>query len=136
LLDMGIAGSQISLSSQQSAHDLPVLLQAGVQYIATSMRQLTRYAEVSGPGTSVGRRVNPSLGGAGHNNRTSTGGVASSFGLWHEYVESALEFADSKQVTINRLHMHVGYGADPAIWGNVIDTALSVVRRMPDVTVL
>src|SRR6185437_13735952 len=32
LLDMGIAGSQISLSSQQSAHDLPVLLQAGVQY--------------------------------------------------------------------------------------------------------
>lgn len=136
LLDMGVAGNKISLSSQQSAHNLPALLQAGVQYTATSMHQLTQLAQATGPGASVGLRVNPSIGGAGHNNRTSTGGVASSFGLWHEYVESALEFAASKQITINRLHIHVGSGADPAIWGEVMDTALSVVRRMPDVTVL
>lgn len=136
LLQMGIPGSQISLSSQQSAHDLPALLQAGVKYVATSMRQLTHYADAAGPGTTVGLRVNPSLGGAGHNNRTSTGGVSSSFGLWHDYLEEALAFAASKQITINRLHIHVGSGADPAIWGEVMDMALKVVRHMPDVTVL
>lgn len=136
LLNMGIPGNKISLSSQQSAHDLPALLNAGVQYVATSMRQLTLFADAAEPGASVGLRVNPSIGGAGHNNRTSTGGVASSFGLWHEYVGSALALVASKQITIERLHIHVGSGADPAIWGEVMDTALAVVRRMPDVTVL
>ncbi len=136
LLHMGIPGSKISLSSQQSAHDLAALLDAGVQYVATSMRQLKLFAEAAGPGATVGLRVNPSIDGAGHSNRTSTGGVTSSFGLWHEYVAQALSFAASKEITIDRVHIHVGSGADPAIWGTVMDMALSVVRRMPEVTVL
>ena len=136
LLERGIPGHSISLSSQQSAHNLGALLEAGVQYVATSMRQLGLFAETAGPGTSVALRVNPPIAGAGHNNRNSTGGASASFGLWHDYVETALDFAKSKRLTINRLHIHVGSGADPAIWGQVMDTALSVVRRMPDVSVL
>jgi diaminopimelate decarboxylase len=136
LLEQGIPGDRISLSSQQSAHNLQQLLGAGVRYVATSMHQVELFAEAAGQGANVALRVNPSLDSAGHNNRTSTGGVASSFGLWHEYVEQALAYANSKQITIERVHIHVGSGADPAIWESAMESALSIVRRMPDVTTL
>lgn len=135
LLGKGIDGSRISLSSQQPAHNLPELIVAGVQYVATSMHQLELFAAAAGPGANVALRVNPGMG-AGHNNRTSTGGINSSFGLWHEYLESALRLAHDKQLVINRVHIHIGSGADPSIWGNAMDKALHVVERMPDVATL
>lgn len=135
LLEQGIPGAHISLSSQQPAHNLAHLLEAGVQYVATSRHQLKLFTQTATPGSSVGLRVNPGIG-AGHNNRTSTGGVASSFGLWHEYLEETLAYANERRIIINRLHLHIGSGADPSVWGEVMDTALSLVRRMPDVTIL
>ena len=136
LLEQGIVGEKISLSSQQSAHNLPELLSAGVQYVATSMHQLELFADAAKSGAHVGLRVNPSLDGAGHNNRTSTGGVASSFGLWNEYLDDALEFTKAKRITIDRLHIHIGSGAEPAVWGKAMDMSLDIARRMPDVMTL
>ena len=135
LLGQGIAGQKISLSSQQPAHNLPQILQAGVHYVATSMRQLELFAKQAPAGAHVALRVNPGVG-AGHNNRTSTGGVASSFGLWHEYLPQALAFAAEKQLVVDRVHIHVGSGAHPSVWGEVMNTALDIVRQMPDVTTL
>lgn len=135
LLARGIPGEKISLSSQQPAHNLPELLAQGVKYVATSQHQLQLFANVTTMGARVALRINPGLG-AGHNNRTSTGGSASSFGLWHEYLEDALQFAHDNQIVIDRVHMHIGSGADPSVWGEAMDTALSIVRRMPDVTTL
>jgi diaminopimelate decarboxylase len=115
LLDMGIAGERISLSSQQPAHNLDQLLEVNVQYVATSLHQLELYCQSTvRPGT-VGLRVNPGVG-SGHNNRTTTGGINSSFGLWHEYLEEAHSLAERHGVNINRLHVHIGSGADPSIW--------------------
>jgi diaminopimelate decarboxylase len=136
LLEQGITGNKISLSSQQSAHNLPELLSAGVEYVATSMHQLELYAAAAGPDTRLTLRVNPTIDRAGHNNRTSTSGKNSAFGLWHEYIEDALHLAKSKRITIDRLHMHIGSGADPSVWGNAIGSALNIVRRMPDVITL
>jgi diaminopimelate decarboxylase len=136
LLAQGIAGVKISLSSQQSAHNLPELLAAGVHYAATSLHQLELFARVAGPGNEVALRVNPDIDGGGHNRRTSTSGVASAFGLWHEYLGQALKLAKSKRLVISRLHMHIGSGADPAVWGRAMDSALAIVRQMPEVTTL
>jgi len=136
LLERGIAGEKISLSSQQSAHNLPELLEAGVQYAATSMHQLELFAAAAQPSAQVTLRVNPAIDKAGHNNRTSTSGVNSAFGLWHEYLDNALRFAQEKRITITRLHMHIGSGADPSVWGRAMDAALQIVQRMPDVTIL
>jgi diaminopimelate decarboxylase len=136
LLSQGVPGDRISLSSQQSAHNLEELLQAGVRYVASSMHQLEVFINAAHRGNAVSLRVNPAIDSAGQNNRLSTSGIASSFGLWHEYVGKALEYAAYNQIVINRLHMHIGTGADPAIWANAMDTALSIVRQMPDVTVL
>ncbi|HEY1835319.1 MAG TPA: diaminopimelate decarboxylase [Candidatus Saccharimonadales bacterium] len=135
LLRQGIAGDKISLSSQQSAHNLPDLLSAGVQYVATSMHQLELFTVVAEPGSRLALRVNPPVG-YGHNNRLTTAGKNSSFGLWHEHLTAALQLAKAKNIIIDRLHIHVGTGADPSAWAKVIDAALSIVRDMPDVTTL
>lgn len=135
LLNQGIEGSKISLSSQQPAHNLAELLDAGVRYVATSLHQLELYIKTAPKGSSVGLRVNPGLG-AGHNNRTTTGGANSSFGLWNAYLPQALAMATDAGITITRLHIHIGSGADPKLWGEVMKTALGIVSQMPDVTSL
>lgn len=80
-------------------------------------------------------RINPDLG-QGHNNRTSTGGVSASFGLWHEYIPDAVALTEKAGVTIDRLHIHIGSGADPSIWGAVMDRALLIAQKLPTVTSL
>lgn len=135
LLEQGIPGEKISLSSQQPAHNLSELLDAGVKYVATSLHQLQLFINTTPRGSHVGLRVNPGLG-AGHNNRTTTGGANSSFGLWNAYVPQALSLAKGAGMTIDRLHVHIGSGADPKMWGEVIKTALAIAEQMPDVTSL
>lgn len=135
LLEQGIPGHVISLSSQQPAHNLRELLRAGVHYVATSLHQLALYAASPQRPGRVGLRVNPGLG-AGHNNRNMTGGANSSFGLWNAYVPDALRLAQAEGLTIDRLHVHAGSGADPDMWGTMLQTALAIAHDMPDVTVL
>ena len=74
LLELGIPGDKISLSSQQPAHNLTALIEAGVLYVASSLHQLELFLASENHPTSVGLRVNPGIG-AGHNNRTTTGGA-------------------------------------------------------------
>lgn len=135
LLAAGIPGEHISLSSQQPAHNLAELVAAGVHAVATSKHQLELLAQVAKPGAHIALRVNPGVGD-GHSYRTTTGGVGSSFGLWHDYLEDALAFAHSKKLVVSRLHVHIGSGADRSVWANVMDVALKLVERMPDVTTM
>lgn len=135
LLKLSVPGDHISLSSQQPAHNLKQLLEAGVRYIATSCHQMKLFIKTVPPGSHVGLRINPGVG-SGHNNRTTTGGVNSSFGLWHKYLDDVLELARQHAVLVSTLHIHIGSGADPAAWGNTIDKALEIAARMPDVTIL
>lgn len=131
LLAQGILGKHISLSSQQSPHNLQELLDAGVLFVATSLKQLRLFLESNHPNT-VGIRINPNMG-VGHNNRTSTGGLNSGFGIWYEYAKKAIELAKTQNVVIDRLHIHVGSGADPSIWGEVMDRSLSIAEKFNDV---
>jgi len=135
LLEQGIAGNLISLSSQQPAHNLPELLKAGVNFVATSMHQLELFVAAQDRPDTVGLRVNPGMG-LGHNNRLTTGGPAASFGLWHEYVPQALQFAGENGITIDRLHVHVGTGGDPNKWGHILDVGLTVAEQIPSIVSL
>jgi len=135
LLSLGIPGKNISLSSQQSPHDLPTLLSEGVLFVATSLKQLQLFLDAPGRPNTVGIRINPNIG-SGHNNRTTTGGTNASFGIWHEYATRALTLARASGVTIDRMHVHIGSGADPSVWGGVMDTCLTIIKRFEDVTSL
>jgi diaminopimelate decarboxylase len=135
LLRAGFAGARISLSSQQSAHSLPELLAAGVLYVATSFKQLEIFLNTANRPDKIGVRINPAMG-SGHNNRTNTGGVNSSFGIWYEYGKRVREMTTAAGVIIDRLHIHIGSGADPYVWGQVMEQAIDIVREYPDVTSL
>ncbi len=135
LLRAAVAGPCVSLSSQQSPHNLPELLEAGVLFVATSFKQLETFLETANRPNKIGVRINPAMG-SGHNNRTNTGGVNSSFGIWHEYGEKVRAMTEAAGVTIDRLHIHIGSGADPYVWGQVMDQALDIAREYPDVTSL
>ena len=135
LLGAGVAGPRISLSSQQSPHNLPELLSAGVLFVATSFKQLDAFLKTANRPDKVGVRINPAMG-SGHNNRTNTGGVNSSFGIWYEYGERVRAMTEVAGVAIDRLHIHIGSGADPYVWGQVMEQALDIAREYPDVTSL
>jgi len=135
LLKLGVPGSHISLSSQQSPHNLKELLDNEVLFVATSIKQLELFLNTAEKSPTVGVRINPDMG-HGHNNRTSTGGKTASFGIWHEYIPKVIELANNHDVQIDRLHLHVGSGADPRVWTDVMDRALEITDLIPSVTSL
>lgn len=134
LMALGISGSRISLSTQELPDDFDDLHRAGVSINACSLLQLERFGKAL-PGEKVGLRFNPGQGSGG-TNRTNVGGVASSFGIWHEYVTEVQELLQRYQLKAFRIHTHIGSGSDPAVWLNVAQLSLSMVRCFPDVTVL
>lgn len=135
LLRYGVEGAKISLSSQilRDGRDLHDVLQAGVLPVATSIAQIGRLASRGVEEMAV--RINPGKG-SGHNNRTNVGGPASSFGIWYQQLHEVMAAAESADVTIDRLHTHIGSGADPEVWQGAIQKSLAIVEQMPDVTTL
>jgi diaminopimelate decarboxylase len=133
---LGIPHSKISLTAQQlpSLGDLHDFVTKRMKFNACSLHQLEQYGKLL-PGTEVGIRVNPGLGSGG-NNRTNVGGPASSFGIWHEYLELALEIAEKYRLTIVRVHTHIGSGSDPEIWKKVAGMSLDITKRVPSASCL
>ena len=136
LLELGVNGGHISLSSQQSPHNIDELLKAQVHFVATSMKQIQLFLKSKNHPETIGVRINPDITNGGHNKRTSTGGVTASFGIWHEYTDAILRQTTSQGVKITRLHIHIGSGADTSIWEQVIDTSLQVCEKFIDVVSL
>jgi diaminopimelate decarboxylase len=131
LMLAGIGASSISLSSQETPHDLKGLVEKGVRYDACSPRQLEEYGKLF-PGTALSVRINPGLG-SGHNQRTNVGGPASSFGIWHERLDEIFAICAKYNLRIEVFHSHIGSGADPEVWARVAAMNLDIVRKMPDV---
>jgi len=78
-------------------------------------------------------RMNPGLG-SGSTKRTNTGGPASSFGIWHEYLPDVQKIAAQHGLTIRTLHSHIGSGTDPDVWKRVSGMTLDLAAALPDVT--
>lgn len=136
-LKAGIPGNHILLTSQQlppNDETFQKLITAGVQFTATSLHQLREYCRLF-PNSNVSVRVNPGMG-SGMNNRLTTGGVNASFGIWYEYIPEVLEVTRDTNVSITRLHTHIGTGTDPAEWEAALDINLHLVEKLPGVTTL
>ncbi|HVA11111.1 MAG TPA: diaminopimelate decarboxylase [Candidatus Dormibacteraeota bacterium] len=133
-LRAGIDPQDILITGQELPKNLAELVERGVQFNACSLHQLEEYGSQF-PGTNVSVRVNPGLG-SGHSNKTNVGGPAASFGIWYEYTEDIKKTATEYDLTIERLHTHIGSGSDPAVWMKVAQMSLDQVRAFPDVTTL
>ncbi|MDP0500226.1 MAG: diaminopimelate decarboxylase [Verrucomicrobiota bacterium JB022] len=131
LMRAGVPASHISLSTQELPDNFAEYVRQGLKVNACSLNQLERFGQAF-PGGRVGLRVNPGLG-SGHVNRTNVGGPASSFGVWHAQLDRAVEIAARHNLTIERLHSHIGSGTDPEVWERVVELNLEIVRRLPAV---
>ena len=133
-LRAGVPADHILVTAQQAPDNLKELLDQGVLFTACSLHQLAQFGELF-PGTRVCIRVNPGLGG-GHNNRTNVGGPSSSFGIWHGHLDEVFEVQRQYDLTISRMHTHIGSGSDPEVWQRCAHMSLDIVSRLPDVTTL
>jgi diaminopimelate decarboxylase len=127
----GFAPDRIQLTSQMPSQRLAEHVRRGVVFNACSLHQLEAYGGVA-PGREVSVRMNPGLG-SGSTKRTNTGGPASSFGIWHEYLDDVTAIAARHGVRITRLHSHVGSGTDPEVWKRCARMTLDLVERLPEV---
>ncbi len=133
-LNAWIPADHIQLTGQEMPKDLRKIVDMGVEFNATSLHQLETYGKIY-PGTNTSIRVNPGMGSGG-TNRTNVGGPGSSFGIWHEHLEEVKEIAIKYDLTITKLHTHIGSGSDPEVWKRVAWLVLAIVEKLPDVTIV
>lgn len=131
-LRAGIEPGHIQITSQQMPWNLKDLVGQGCLFNACSLRQLEIYGQLF-PGADACVRINPGLG-SGHSNRTNVGGVSSSFGIWHEYIDRLKEIAARYRLRITGMHTHIGSGADPEVWLRCAQMSLEIAAQFPDVT--
>lgn len=132
LLHAGVGTSHISLSTQELPSNFADFCEQGVELNACSLNQLEAYGKRF-PGTRVGVRFNPGLGSGG-TQRTNVGGPASSFGIWHEWLPQVREIAARYDLTIHRVHSHIGSGSDPEVWTRAASLTLDLARAIETVT--
>jgi diaminopimelate decarboxylase len=133
-LRAGFPPGAIQLTSQMPSPRLAEHLERGVLYNACSLHQLDALGRTA-PGRDVSVRMNPGLG-SGATNRTNTGGPASSFGIWHEYLEDVKTLAKRYDLRITRLHSHIGSGTDPEVWKRCTRMTLDLAAKLADVRVI
>jgi diaminopimelate decarboxylase len=133
-LRAGFAPAAIQLTSQMPSPRLAEHLARGVLYNACSLHQLEAFGRIA-PGREISVRMNPGLG-SGATNRTNTGGPASSFGIWHEYLGDVKTIAERFDLKITRLHSHVGSGTDPEVWKRCTRMTLDLAAKLPDVRLI
>jgi diaminopimelate decarboxylase len=131
-LAAGFAPAQIQLTSQMPSRRVKEHIARGVLLNACSLHQLELFGQAA-PGHAVAVRMNPGLG-SGSTKRTNTGGPASSFGIWHEYLDRATAIAGRYGLVIRTLHSHIGSGTDPEVWKRVSRMTLDLAAKLPDVT--
>jgi diaminopimelate decarboxylase len=133
-LRAGFPPAAIQLTSQMPSPRLAEHLARGVLYNACSLHQLEAFGRLA-PGREISVRMNPGLG-TGATNRTNTGGPASSFGIWHDYLEDVKTLAKRYDLRITRLHSHVGSGTDPEVWKRCTRMTLDLAARLADVRLI
>ena len=130
----GIPASKILITTQEYTEGISTLIQQGVLFDASSLEQLRLYGEKF-PKKNVGVRINPGLGSGG-SNRTNVGGISSSFGIWHEYLNKVNEIANKYNLNINRVHTHIGSGSDPTIWTKVAHMSIDLLNYFKNANIL
>ncbi len=130
-IQAGFLPEEIQLTSQMPSRRLAEHVRRGVLFNACSLHQLESFGQVA-PGSEVSVRMNPGLG-TGSTKRTNTGGPASSFGIWHEYLDEVKAVAELHRLRLTRLHSHVGSGTDSEVWKRCIRMTLELAAKLPEV---
>ena len=134
----GIPYEKIMLTTQEvhTADDktkLEELLLLGLNYNVCSLRQLWLAADfLAANGIDPGIRVHPGIG-SGESATRNTGDDYACFGVHLSDMEKALGYAGERGLKFKHVHVHIGSGADSAIWQQNIDRELEIIGKFfPD----
>jgi len=127
----GVTPDKILVTAQEFGLDLEEVLKQGVEFDACSLGQMEWYGQRF-PGGRVSLRINPGFG-SGLVRRLTSGGPDSSFGIWHEQLDEALQLAKKNNLRIIRIHEHIGSGHDSQVWLDTAAHLLAKVEKFPDV---
>jgi diaminopimelate decarboxylase len=134
----GIAYRDIILTSQEAPigeemRALKEMIKEGLKYNVCSLRQLHNIGDfAAGNKTSLAIRCHPGTG-SGESATRNTGDNYSCFGIHLSDLDKALEYAKSKGLVFDFVHVHIGSGADPVAWRNNIDLELKILEQyFPD----
>ena len=131
----GVGTESISLSTQEFPDEFRYWIQDGVKtnLFAPFIKSIS-----SDNGEKVNSSASASIPrlGSGGTNRTNAGGPASSFGIWKDDLEKAKSLCRDYDLTVERIHTHIGSGSDPEVWKKVAAMSLDLVRAFPTVHTL
>ena len=133
-LAVGVDPAKIMLTVQEVPHDFADYVERGVEFNACSLRQLELYGRRF-PGREVSLRVNPGEG-TGFINRLTSGGLKSSFGIWHEHLGEAQALLRKYRLKLKRIHHHIGSGHDPEKWLRIASTTLAYAKKLGPVSII
>ncbi|SAK51135.1 diaminopimelate decarboxylase [Caballeronia catudaia] len=134
VIGAGIAADKILMTAQEASSGWEELCREGMRFDAGSLAQLDAYGRAF-PGAAVSMRINPGFG-SGLVRKLTSGGAHSSFGIWIEQVDRALEIAAAHRLSIERLHFHIGSGHESSVLEDTVGLALALAARIPGVTTL
>lgn len=130
----GYNPEDLQISWQETPSNLADLLEKWVKMVATSLHQINEIWAAK-PGTAIGVRINPWMSSWAFS-AISTGWLVSWFGIWHEYIDQIKKTALEANVTINKIHIHIGSENTPESWVNSANIWLNFVKQFEDVEVL
>ena len=134
VIQAGIAADKILITAQEISAGWQDLCRKGVKFDAGSLHQLDSYGRAF-PGGRVSIRVNPGFG-SGLVRKLTSGGKHSSFGIWLDQVDQALETASRHRLEVERLHFHIGSGHESTVLEQTVELALDLAARIPSVGVI
>lgn len=126
----GIKPHDIQLTAQEFPRNIEALVKQGVLFNACSLRQLKEYGKRF-PNSNVSLRWNPGIG-SGSNLKTDVGGVRSSFGIWHEYIDEVKAILQQFNLKVHLVHSHIGSGNDPEIWKEGAKLTLNIAKHFEE----
>lgn len=130
-IQAGISPRKILVTAQELTEGWQNIVALGVEIDAGSLKQLDDYGQAF-PNTSVSIRLNPGFG-SGMVQRLTSGGSQSSFGIWHEYIHEVIRISKKHQLSITRLHSHIGSGHDSKVWEQAQQFLCNLLDLFPEV---
>ena len=127
-ISAGITPENIQISSQELGLHVQQLIEKWVFFVATSLHQLEFFGK-NFPWKSCWVRVNPGVSSGGFV-KISTGGTTSSFGIWHDKLDEIIEISEKYNITLSKLHFHIGSENTPESWVNSANLWFDILRRI------
>jgi len=133
VLAAGVDPRKIQISSQELWAHAQELISKWVFFVATSLHQLEFFGK-NFPWQACGVRVNPGVNSWAFA-KISTWGKNSSFGIWYTKIDEIKAVAEEYDITITKLHFHIGSENTPESWVSSAGLGFDILRQIETIDI-